>query len=441
MWWWGGAAWAADPVDEVRLRFTLVEAPDVWAPRPTWPTMDVSLGLAVGVDRLAVLGVHSFYDAAFPHQEGLRKGLGIATAGALAGGLVFVNAWAHEEWHRAVLSRAGASSRNGLYHPGDWSNGLIAVDRVSDEALSSFKREHPADYVRMSSAGMEAQYAIGRRLGDEAFFGDGVGERWGALYLADTWLAPTLVANELSVALYDLRCADEANDEVTDAENRLRLDVPSRDFTGLDCTAWVYDLRRPDQPYEARGPHPYGAGVDRYRSWVGPHAGRAGLPRGPGAAGPPEPREPPAARLHGGSSGATPAGGARLGQVATPWGHRVDAVVAFRGPSLRGTATLHSGFARAGWFPGVGLTLVEHPLAAGLSVDAELDLWLQPADQRWDEAARAPGGRLRADLNLPVTRGFAVSPGLDLKSQGFVVGLPTVEPVVLGRLGVVAELR
>jgi hypothetical protein len=34
-----------------------------------------------------------------------------------------------------------------------------------------------------------------------------------------------------------------------------------------------------------------------------------------------------------------------------------------------------------------------------------------------------------------------VSPGLDLKSQGFVVGLPTVEPVVLGRLGVVAELR
>ncbi len=440
MWWWGGAAWAADPVDEVRLRFTLVEAPDVWAPRPTWPTMDVSLGLAVGVDRLAVLGVHSFYDAAFPHQEGLRKGLGIATAGALAGGLVFVNAWAHEEWHRAVLSRAGASSRNGLYHPGDWSNGLIAVDRVSDEALSSFKREHPADYVRMSSAGMEAQYAIGRRLGDEAFFGDGVGERWGALYLADTWLAPTLVANELSVALYDLRCADEANDEVTDAENRLRLDVPSRDFTGLDCTAWVYDLRRPDQPYEARGPHPYGAGVDRYRSWSDLTPDEQGYLEDQVLLGLLNLANPQLLGFTGVERGDT-RWGARLGQVATPWGHRVDAVVAFRGPSLRGTATLHSGFARAGWFPGVGLTLVEHPLAAGLSVDAELDLWLQPADQRWDEAARAPGGRLRADLNLPVTRGFAVSPGLDLKSQGFVVGLPTVEPVVLGRLGVVAELR
>jgi hypothetical protein len=253
-------------------------------------------------------------------------------------------------------------------------------------------------------------------------------------------MAPTLFANELSIALYDLRCADEANDDVTDEENRLRTDVPSRDFTGLDCTAWVYDMRRPDEPYTARGPHPYGDGVDRYISWFDLTPDEQGYLEDQVLLGLLNLVNPQLVGFTGLEVGSA-RWGARLGQVAAPWGHRVDAVVAFRSPSLRGTATLHSGFAQRGWFPGLGVTLVEHPLPAHLTLDAELDLWLQPADQRWDAAGRAPGARVRADLNLPVTPGFAVSPGLDLKSEGFVVGLPTVEPTLLARLGVVASLR
>lgn len=41
--------------------------------------------------------------------------------------------------------------------------------------------------------------------------------------------------------------------------------VSVRDFTGHDFVAWVYDLHRPDEPYGARGIHPSGVGIDRYR--------------------------------------------------------------------------------------------------------------------------------------------------------------------------------
>jgi hypothetical protein len=53
-------------------------------------------------------------------------------------------------------------------------------------------------------------------------------------------------------------------DSETDSFNRKEKRVTERDFTGLDFTAWVYDLFRPDEPYSARGTHPSGTGYDRY---------------------------------------------------------------------------------------------------------------------------------------------------------------------------------
>jgi len=38
-----------------------------------------------------------------------------------------------------------------------------------------------------------------------------------------------------------------------------------RDFTGHDWTSWVYDLFLPDEPYNERGTHASGIGIDRYR--------------------------------------------------------------------------------------------------------------------------------------------------------------------------------
>src|SRR6185503_15319227 len=57
------------------------------------------------------------------------------------------------------------------------------------------------------------------------------------------------------------------SEPTTEEQNRKEgTNVPTRDFTGLDPDGWVYDLFRPDEPYAARGIHPSGVGIDRYRS-------------------------------------------------------------------------------------------------------------------------------------------------------------------------------
>jgi hypothetical protein len=61
----------------------------------------------------------------------------------------------------------------------------------------------------------------------------------------------------------DSRSADQATREDLWKEGPDEL---KRDFTGFDCVSYVYDLFRPDEVYEARGPHPSGEGIARYRS-------------------------------------------------------------------------------------------------------------------------------------------------------------------------------
>lgn len=59
-----------------------------------------------------------------------------------------------------------------------------------------------------------------------------------------------------------------SKETVTDLVNEIMKKEGSsqeqRDFTGLDFTAWAYDLFNPDVPYAARGLNPYGNGFDRY---------------------------------------------------------------------------------------------------------------------------------------------------------------------------------
>lgn len=432
-------ATAAPAAERVPLHLTLFEAPQMVAPAG-WPSMSASADLAASVDRAVVLGLQTAWFEAFPENEGLRTGLGMASVGAASFGLFLVNGWAHEEWHRAVMRHRDISSRNGIYHPEAWSSGTISVDHVLDEDLARLKAQHPAETVRLMSSGMEAEQAIVDRLADDLFWHDQVGTWRGPLYFGESWMSPPLLVGELSPLLYDLRCASEASDEVTDVENQLRLTVESRDFTGLDCTAWVYDMRRPDEPYGDRGPHPYGEGVDRYRSWedltgdeqawleqqvllgllnfANPHL------FGVNAFGDADRRFM-----------------ARLSQTATPWGHEIAVVAATRGHGAGLEATLHNGFAQAGWFPGLDLAVVDLPVSGeALHAEVGVGLWLQPEAQRWDRARRAPGGRLDVDLSWRLSPGFALTAGGMAKSRGWVLGEESLDPAASGRVGLTGWL-
>lgn len=428
-------AHAGDAPDGVVVDIPVVELPDLTTGPPFgWPSLDDANDVAVGVDRLAIFGVQRGMYKIFPENVGLRMGIGMPVAGLTAIGTVFVGSWAHEEAHRAVLRNRGIDSRNGLYFPEAWSNGTISVDHVSDDDLARLKAEHPAETVRLMSAGIETQHLIVRQIGDTTFWTDAKGRNLGPFYLGDTWMSPTLLAETASTILYFGRCMDAESDVVTDAENQLRIEESSRDFTGLDCTGWVYDMRRPDEPYADRGPHPYGAGVDRYRSWEDLDASeRTWLEQqfflnllnlaNPHLYGIDGIRVGPEGRWI-----------AQVGYLPTPWGYQVDVRGALRLPNLHLGLELHGGEAETGLFPGLDVAWYDVPIRTGVVFDAGLGAWLQPLDQRWAATEAAAGGRVWADVRLNVVPALAIVPGVQAKSEGFVPGNVSLEPSVSGTL-------
>jgi hypothetical protein len=163
--------------------------------------------------------------------------------------------WNHEEAHRSVLSQYGFHSYDDMYEFPLFSD-TVSVSHVKDEDLIRLKREHPADQVRLSSAGIEADFQRQLEFDKDRFYyrtrGATVFIEWwdtinGIFYMSDA-------ASSRSVR--------ETRDLVQQEGTR----VAERDFTGLDPDGWVYDLFRPNEPYEARGVHPSGVGINRYRT-------------------------------------------------------------------------------------------------------------------------------------------------------------------------------
>ncbi len=71
--------------------------------------------------------------------------------------------WMHEEWHRSNLSIRNIDSNNAVFNF-KMESGGFQVDQVKDEDLIRFKADHPAEFVRMSSAGIESNYELNMEL-------------------------------------------------------------------------------------------------------------------------------------------------------------------------------------------------------------------------------------------------------------------------------------
>ncbi len=69
----------------------------------------------------------------------------------------------------------------------------------------------------------------------------------------------------MNSAVYVTSSATEDFDDLADRLNEEDgADILKRDFTGPDFTAWVDALFNPNRPYESRGVHPSGVGINRY---------------------------------------------------------------------------------------------------------------------------------------------------------------------------------
>ena len=230
------------------LDFPLVDYPFNWRDGYTAPSMQQSLHTAKDVYQ------YSHYKfAQWFATKPVTKALSTVGFDIVSLWLPFGAAWMHEEWHRAVMSSKGIRSFNEIYEFPLFAE-TISVTHVKDADLIRLKQDYPADMVRLHAAGIEAQYELNFSLEKDRFF-----------FQPPTWDDAILWINYVNNISYMYACASERSNAITEEIlQKEGTDISQRDFTGLDCNAWVYDLFRPDEPYEQRGIHPSGVGIQRY---------------------------------------------------------------------------------------------------------------------------------------------------------------------------------
>src|SRR5690606_10613802 len=167
-------------------------------------------------------------------------------------GIVFSAQWLHEEYHRNALTLNGISSYNETYNRFTSGHANGSISRVRDEDLVRIKRESPQELVRSFAAGIESEYLLLRGLQKDNFYRRSEHPN----------ILLNLLLTKHAVDYVNQFRKKDYNASI-DSMNAHGLTVNSRDYVGWDFTPWVYDLFRPDEPYEARGVHPSGVGVDR----------------------------------------------------------------------------------------------------------------------------------------------------------------------------------
>ena len=397
-----------------------------------WPSMQQSLAIAKDSYYLVHAGILSI-----PYPRFVPKGLVYFADGLLIFGADFVvsflpagEGWMHEEWHRSVMSHYGISSYNGIYDLNLFDD-LINVSRVEDEQLIRLKRDHPADQVRMSAAGIEGDYSLGVAFDKDRFF---FGTRPATTF--SEWLTV------LNAILY-MRHAAFDSDGTTEQENeREGDDLRIRDFTGLDPDGWVYDLFRPDEPYEARGIHPSGLGIDRYRSeadftprerrYLQTQARLSWLNLA----------NPQLIGLYsfdlGSVHGLPLSFNASLQHVMAPFGYSLALHLFAKAGPYNAFAELRAYVSDSLVLPGLSVELLRLPLHWAATLSPRVRLWLQPDDQRFFAGSAAPGGALEVRLSVPLFSAFECYVEGQAKSVGWVPGNVFLEQSLNLRTGLEA---
>jgi hypothetical protein len=174
-------------------------------------------------------------------------------------GKFYGNSWRHEEGHRAILANSYVYSYNplGVFNkkPSSGSTNVASVSYLLDTNLVMMKENNNANFVRMSTVGVETEISALNKMQRNTFF-----------YGQKTINSFNYLMNAFSVSSYMSLCANKEKGTKLTLET-MALEGSNqnlRDFTGLDFTAWAYDLFNPTANYSERGLNPNGNGYDRY---------------------------------------------------------------------------------------------------------------------------------------------------------------------------------
>jgi hypothetical protein len=402
------------------------------------PSMQQSLRAEAGVTQLADQSIGWLWEGV---GNGFLRSLGSTASLAAFSYLSFYlppgDGWMHEEWHRAVFTRYDIPSYNGVYH---WDIGAstISVDHVTDKDLEILKADHPADFTRLSEAGIEGEIESGRLMRKDNFF-LGRDSRYDIL---NWWITST------NVTAYIYECAtDDLDQDLKDA-NAAETRESQRDFTGLDFRAWVHDLHHPEEPY-AQGPRGRprapgaGTGFDRYLLYSDLSAEERGY-----------------LKLQAGLSllnlvspqmfgrdwlpGTNPWDGQgflwNFGLVhhLTPFGYEVAGDFLARRGKWEWVFTLQGMVNGRMALPGLSGELFRYPVTVGrteLHLSGGASLWLQPEDQLFATTSVTPGASVSVGAAVPLRAGLEAFVEANAKSEGWVPGDVYLDAALEGRMG------
>lgn len=427
----GEASGSDYSMPETILRFPLADAPYNSSHGYTSPSMNQSLMIA----KDAAQATHSAVWNITGSQDRFVRILALVVWDYFFFQLPGGTAWVHEEWHRAVMGQYGISSYNDVYNF-DFGAEAIAVSHVKDSDLAWLKENHNPDMVRLMAAGNEAEVQLSRVMRRESFF-------TGRPVLYEI---PSMWMSLVNASYYVIYCGTKSADRDTDEFNEKDGDnVKKRDFTGLDFTAWIYDLNRPDEPYQARGVHPSGAGADRYIRYSDLTDSEKKYLRITGYLTLLNFISP---QLFGyeGFIGTDPVTGNGMHwnfmvlHNLTSFGNDVSVNFLLQEKGLNLELALHSYFNKEHYSPGVEAGIHRFPVsAAGKTVFCNTGaiLFMQPRDQEFKTGAREPGVWISAGIDIPVVDDkLEVYIEGDAKTGGWIAGNVYLGKEVQGRCGI-----
>ncbi len=414
------------------LELPVIDYPFNWSDGYTAPSMQQSLNITKDFYQYG----HYKFEQWYPDRPTART-FSIIAFDVLTTWLPFGDAWLHEEWHRAVMSNRKIDSYNEVYDFPLFAE-TISVKRIKDEDLVRLKKEYPADMVRLHAAGIEAQYELNFSIEKDHFY-----------YKIPTFDIVLLWLNHINNIGYLHTCASNESNTLTDKLLRDEdEDISERDFTGLDCDAWVYDLFRPLEPYEARGTHPSGVGIKRYikysdltdeeQDYLETNFKLSFLNL-----------VDPFLFNYKSFSAFNPFNkrplqwNATLRHHLTSFGYSLDANLFLKQGSVNAMLILHNYFNKDHHFPGLEFALYRLPVGIfgkRLHFSVRTSVWSQPKDQQFYTAESELGGLVAVKLNFPWNRTMETYLEIESKNDGWVAGNVYLEDNTSLRLGLAARI-
>lgn len=419
----------------IRLQFPLIEYPylsyasqTVSAPDdPVFtdylkmfanPSMSQSLALSNDLYLTTHYGIKRLFHEQDTFKRILFSSLTAAGADLLLLYAPLGNGWLHEEYHRSVMTLFYINSFNDM-NTFPIGKRTVSVNSIDDAELASMKLHSNPDFVRLMSAGIEAQYDQIQEMQKANFYND-----QDLPNLSLYWIST------VNSIFYVNSCADSSANQLTDEimlEEGSNTEV--RDFTGLDLAAWTYDLFNPDEPYAERGIHPSGVGIKRYIKPADLTQEQLDYLKKQGGLQFLNLLSPALysfyrIRLRSDSSG-TYYGNFAIRHILTSFGSDISTNIMLQTPLRNFFFAYHLYQNYNHSFHGLEIEVIDEQIVVKnktLLLSPGLMIWSQPEDQSFTTSKSAIGGLATLTANYPITRALYFQLSMTAKTPGWAMG-------------------